>query len=267
MTETDFLAAEIMRRFGTVRRARGCFLYTESGTRLTDLYREGGRAILGWHTGAAFTHFKNTMNRGITGSFITDARLRLVKSLCTLLNSERQVYAVYGKDNAISTALKFSQGGVDFWHAWNPVESAWSEKDAVIVAPPLAWAEDIFFVCVKPLTAEKNSTLNSYDSLKGRNIPAPLCAAITRSIYDLIAKIQVMSEKDWFIYDKILIQYWERKGPYLFPKIPENEYKRFVLHCLDSEIVISPDYNTPSIVPFYADLGVFRKLENNPFLF
>lgn len=267
MTETNFLAAEIMRRFGTVQRARGCFLYTKSGIRLTDLYREGGRAILGWHTGAAFTHFKNIMNRGATGSFITDARMRLVKSLCALLNSERRVYVVYGKENAIGTAAKLSQSGVDFWRAWNPAESDWSAKDAVIVAPPLAWAEDIFFVCIKLPNEERQEPFDFSDRLKGRNLPSPLCAAITRAIYDLIAKVQVMSEKDWFIYDKILIRYWERKGPYLFPKIPEGEYENFILHCLDSEIVISPDYNTPSIVPFSADAGVFGKLKNNPFLF
>lgn len=124
-----------------------------------------------------------------------------------------------------------------------------------------------FFVCIKLPNEERQEPFDFSDRLKGRNLPSPLCAAITRAIYDLIAKVQIMSEKDWFIYDKILIRYWERKGPYLFPKIPEGEYENFILHCLDSEIVISPDYNTPSIVPFSADAGVFGKLKNNSFLF
>ena len=45
----------------------------------------------------------------------------------------------------------------------------------------------------------------------------------------------------------------------------EQEYGEFMLHCLDCGIVISPDYNVPSIVPFGADKGVFTALKNAPF--
>ena len=63
---------ELYNRYGAVRRARGCFLYTKKGTRVTDLYQEGGRAILGWEGGNAFTMFKNVLSRGQTGSFICE---------------------------------------------------------------------------------------------------------------------------------------------------------------------------------------------------
>ena len=90
-------------------------------------------------------------------------------------------------------------------------------------------------------------------------------AAVTRSIYNLISAIQTRQEKDWFIYDNIINKYWERKGPYLFPKIAMDKYRDFLLHCLDLGIVISPSYENPSIVPFGADKGVFSVLKNNPF--
>lgn len=48
MSEVDFLNDAIAERFGFVRRARGPFLYTQKGVRLTDLYRDAGRAVLGW---------------------------------------------------------------------------------------------------------------------------------------------------------------------------------------------------------------------------
>ena len=60
---------EIYNRFGCITRARNCFLYTKKGIRLTDLYQENGRAILGWDGKSAFTFIKNTINRGQTGSF------------------------------------------------------------------------------------------------------------------------------------------------------------------------------------------------------
>lgn len=265
-TETDFLRAEISKRYGTVRRARGSFLYTKSGVRLTDLYREGGRAILGRREGRAFLHLKNTLNRGETGFFDTDEKARLVKSLCILLNSERLIYAVYGMENALSAAAEFSAEPAALWRAWDPDRTDWSRKTAVIVAPPLAWGQDIFFVCVKPEFDDEQRLLDSHVAdLRGINVPSPLCAAFSRSIYDFLAQALTMSEKDWFGFDTILTPYWLRKGPYLFPKISESTYRAFVLHCLDAQLVISPDYTVPSIVPFGADIGVFRKLKNNPF--
>ena len=47
----------------------------------------------------------------------------------------------------------------------------------------------------------------------------------------------------------------------------EEMYKKFVVHCLDCSILINPEYNNPSIIPFGADIGVFTKLKNNPFDF
>ena len=78
-------------------------------------------------------------------------------------------------------------------------------------------------------------------------------------------RLSERKETDWFIYDSILTKYWTRKGPYLFPKIPQEDYDRFVLHCLSLGIIINPNYDSPSIVPFGADKGVFTKLKNTPF--
>ena len=96
-------------------------------------------------------------------------------------------------------------------------------------------------------------------------LPFALEVAYTRSIYNLIKALQEREEKHWFIYDTFITKYWERRGPYLFPKVPADIYKDFVLHCLNCGLLISPDYNQPSIVPFGADRGVFTKLKNSPF--
>ena len=76
---------EIDTRYGAVKRARGCHLYTSKGRRLTDMYQESGRAILGWGASRAMTEFKNIVNRGITGSFPTDYSARLEKAVKKLL--------------------------------------------------------------------------------------------------------------------------------------------------------------------------------------
>lgn len=274
------LAKEICSRFGTVKRARKCFLYTAKGVRLTDLYQEGGSAILGWG-GSVFTVFKNVLERGITGSYFTDfssptkIKSQLSRAVSALFDDEREVFTFSSKSEALSAAVSISPSSVSVWRPWNPEKIDWKGVDCIVFEPPLPWAGSVYVLAVKSSVcgfdcAQSPDFDNAQSPLSFSGeifLPSPLCAAVTRSIYDLIKEIQVREEKHWFIYDMILTKYWTRKGPYLFPKIPEEKYTDFVLHCLDCNLVISPDFNQPSIVPFGADKGNFTKLKNNPFEF
>ena len=267
------LSKEIYSRFGTVKRARKCFLYTSKGTRLTDLYQEGGRAILGWG-GSVFTVFKNVLERGSTGSYFTDfsspcgrERSQLDRAVSDLFGDERKAFTFSSKQAALEAAISLSQGSTSVWRPWNSVSVAPRTIDCIIFAPSLPWTSDIFILAVKDSLAENLTVQDGEPNhFKGEAfLTAPLCAAVTRSIHDLIKALQERDEKHWFIYDQIITKYWERKGPYLFPKVPESKYADFVLHCLDCNLVISPDFNQPSIVPFGADKGNFTLLKNKPF--
>jgi len=264
MSAVDFLASEVTLRYGTVQRARGCFLYTRKGVRLTDLYQEAGRAVLGWGGGAPFTVFKNTMNRGLTGSFDTDTSFRVEKAVGSLLAGARTVFTFTDRTEALKTALSFSKESTSFWKPWNQDNSDWRTVDSVIVVPPLPWASPVFFVAVKPEIVEVYAA-SGLSVPESARIPAALAAACTRAIYDMIGALQFREEKDWFCYDTVLTRYWTRRGPYLYPKLPQEKYGAFILHCLDCTLVVSPDYNVPSIVPFGADKGVFSRLKNAPF--
>ena len=79
------LAAEIQKRYGFVRRARGCYLYTEKNVRLTDCFLDGGRALLGWDGGKARTVFKDTLERGANGSYCGGYESRLATAVRHLL--------------------------------------------------------------------------------------------------------------------------------------------------------------------------------------
>ncbi|MCR5763939.1 MAG: hypothetical protein K6G00_11215 [Treponema sp.] len=259
MSQLDFLAEEITKRYGTVKRARGVFLYTAKGVRLTDMYEEGGRAILGWGGGSAFTQLKNVLSRGITGSFNTDFMPRVGKAIGELLNSKRKAYIFHSKEEAVNVAQAFFDKQWKLWKPWAAESIVWRDIACVIVEPPLPWVGDITILAVKDGVTEP-------DSLKGVRIAAPVAAAVARSVYDMLAAVQVREEKHWFLYDTVLTKYWTRKGPYLYPKVSKENYNDFILHCLDQELVISPFYDVPSIVPFGVDRGVFTKLKNRSFL-
>ncbi len=272
--EISFLASKIYELYGTVKRARGAFLYTAKRVRLTDLYQEGGRAILGWGGSSAFTVFKDILSRGANGSFSTDysprlgrdsKKSQLSKALSTLLNSNRAAYFFPTKSAALSAALKISPNGTSVWKPWTGADVKFEEISCVLLEPPLAWASGIWILAILQDDSEENSGNQEIENLF--SVPAPLAGAVTRSIYNLIAAVQERSEKDWFIYDKVLTKYWTRKGPYLFPKVPKGQYEDFILHCLKNEVVVSPEYECPSIVPFGANPGVFAKLQKNPFEF
>lgn len=271
MNENDFLSEEIFKRYGTVQRARGCFLYTKKGVRLTDMYQEGGKAILGWGSSSASTIFKNTLNRGINGSFITEYEKRTEKAVSELLFSRRNVYFFFSKQDALKSSISVFPNGTNFYRPWSAQNVLWNEIPSVILEPPFPWIHDIFILALSSdsLDADKETRdfVDSKNFNKGIKINAPLQAAIARSFYDLIKAFQERKESDWFVYDTILKNYFERKGPYLYPKVPEENYKEMILHFLDCGIVINPFFNQMSIVPFGADKGVFTKLKNNPFEF
>jgi hypothetical protein len=262
------LSTELFNRYGAVKRARGCFLYTKKGVRLTDLYQEAGRAILGWEGASAFTLFKNVLSRGQTGSFICEEApvSRLQKAVSELLASDRIIFCFSSHKDAFEAGLTLFPDETSLYRPWNAQNEKIkiNQQAALIVTPPLPWAQSIYILALDAKKVEENPDrlLFIRNAIK---LPFALEVAITRSIYNLIKALQERQEKDWFIYDPLLTKYWNREGPYLFPKVPQDNYKDFVLHCLDCGLVISPDYNQPSIVPFGADRGVFTKLKNSPF--
>ena len=271
MTETQILASEISSLYGTIKRARGPYLYTAKGVRLTDCFQEGGRGILGWGSEGtkAFTVFKNVISRGISGSFETDfgsrsdCKSQLSRAVSELLGSERTAYIFDSKEKALKAGLSVSSQSTSLFRPWNTENVNWRSVDCIVFAPVLPWADSSWIAAVDDEIVIAAAALAD-QSVK---IPAPLEAAFTRSVYDLIKALQNRQEKDWFIYDTVLTKYFERKGPWLFPKVPEDKYWEFLTHCLKNGVVVSPVYKVPSIVPYGADKGSFRKLEKNPFNF
>ena len=102
---TEEYYSEISNRFGNIKRARGTFLYTEKGVRVTDLYLEQGRAVLGWGNDngtngtSGFLKFKNIINRGLTGSFNTDFSKQLDRAVSDLLNANCKAFVFSTEEN------------------------------------------------------------------------------------------------------------------------------------------------------------------------
>lgn len=267
MTVKEF-SKELYNLYGPVTRARNCFLYTKKGVRITDLYQEDGRAILGWEGGNAFTHFKNVLSRGQTGSFICEDSSRLTKAISTLLHSDRTLYFFPDRISSIKTALQLSQDKTSVYKPWCLTPEMLEQLDVLIVEPPLPWTATVYILAVKTelinnLSKDDLAFLDAHSQI----LPFALQTGITRAIYNLIDAEKNRQEKEWFIYDPVLTKYWTRRGPYLSPKVPDDKYDEFVLHCLKLGIAINPEPGKTSIVPYGADKGVFTALKNSPFIY
>ena len=139
---------ELHERYGAVTRARGAFLYTKKGVRLTDLYQEAGRAILGWEGGNSFTIFKNILSRGQTGSFICEDSngYRLQKAVSELFASDRTIFCFNSLKDAFNAGAILCPEGTNVYRPWNIMNEKIriSETPGLILTPPLPWAETIF---------------------------------------------------------------------------------------------------------------------------
>ena len=126
----------------------------------------------------------------------------------------------------------------------------------VKIVPPFPYATDI---CVYAFSTEfDEETLRNLP--ENDIVPSPLLAAFTRGFYDVKIALGTFTESDFKANSKALEPYFTRNQCYLFPKIPETQYKDFVLKCLEAGIVISPDYNEPSIMPWRANPGDIKKI-------
>lgn len=286
MNEPFDLLEELTERYGAVKRARGCYLYTQSGNRITDLWLDGGRAVLGWGAGKARMYFKNSIERGFSGVYGTAFPHALKKALDALVGGGFAFYAFYTDSSKTAEALKCAGLGVgnvpkflpwlDYGLDLPPLPHSKQRKPAVYCTDATLEQERVSRKadCVEivlPFSWQPATVLAFKDSALQAKVPAsdgmpaPLCEAFCRAIYDLRLALPSHSAEDWALFDNELSPYWHRIGPYLRYKGSKESYGAFFKHCLEQKLLISPSFDSFSIVPAGANSGVFSLLKSNRF--
>ena len=286
---------ELIKRYGAVVRARGPYLYTQKGVRITDLYLDAGRAVLGRGCSGsnAFRVLKNTLERGETGSFPSAYNTRFQKAVLSLIpgydyaarfsteDSLLRAAALYTSER--TTVTKQNSTGtqrvtvspsaglrVKLWRPWQTetADSAAGNNPYETLGTDTRIAEGIL-AFYPPLALQEAGLIAVFKAGNKPFPPSDLCSgallnAITRSIYDLQREIPKRGEKEWSRFDAVLSPYFERKEAYLIPKILGAQYDEFILHCLDCRLLIPP-YPAPALVPVGVNEGNFSCLKQNPF--
>ncbi len=181
-----------------------------------------------------------------------------------LLHPEASVDIGPGGDSPFSAARQVH--GIPVWRPWlddafysmsDKIDSAFLENtndtvETMVLASPLPWAGG----CTLAVFARDDATLIPPSD----PVSPVLLGALARAWVDLAGALFERTERDWARFDRYLAPFWERRGPYLVPKIRRAKYPDFFGRCLDVGLLVSPDYQVPSIVPVSADPGEFKRL-------
>ncbi|CEM61603.1 hypothetical protein DWQ65_04570 [Treponema phagedenis] len=257
---------EIYTRFGTIRRARGFYLYTSKNIRLIDMYLDGGQSILGRRTGQKHLVFKQFLDRGLTCRLPTQAEINLKKAVNNFFPL-MQVRWYETQKKAISICESITAKPAVIWKPFLPDKKI--EENAFVLSLPFP-ADYGVVVFSSELT----------DIPESDALFPPMLQTLARAFFDLAAETKKYIEEkqranlktisfkkkdtDKKTLDNLIPYFWEQKEVYLFPKMPESAYTDFFQSALDAHILIAPEYHRPSILPrlnIYTELINFLKTQ------
>jgi hypothetical protein len=190
-----------------------------------------------------------------------------------LLHPEASVDIGPSGDSPLSAAR--SVHGIPVWRPWldeafygmsDRVDSAFLNNvndtlETMVLSSPLPFAGGCTLAVFSGTETDRDPSHPDTGRIRPSDSVSPaLLGALARAWTDLSGALCERTEADWARFDLYTERFWDRRGPYLVPKMRKSRYPEFFAACLDKGILISPDYGVPSIVPFSADPGEFKPL-------
>ena len=292
-------AVQLLSAVPVIQRARGWRLYTADGTRILDLYADGGRMLLGRRGGSTGKVAKEMIDRGLLSALPSFWQKRLENQIRSWLpdyagmlffpTEIEALMALATLDEDFSMALRkgisLQESLADFSKRI-AIEAPFGEyKKRLHKAPagfalegryalallPLApvWSfgvvlakkgEDLIALAskVKPSNAKGSLAIPAWST----SVPALKLAAGARSLADFAANAKNINEAVWAAIDPFISGLFVRSGPWLYPCYAKAMHSAVFAACLAAGILISPDYDFPSIVPGEFDAGEVAPLRS-----
>ena len=281
----------LLRLLPSVLRARDFHLYLEGGKRLTDLWRAGGKAVLGHKPPRVLGELKNAAERGLFTSLPHPLERRFIKALGEFFPG--RAFRLYSDDSSLQRALEgagftgpFSDpafpsrddaarnsvtltGGKPGVSLWRPfLEPSSDTVPYGLLIPILPWP-----LGPSVLVLEKSMEASFPP---GELIPPVLLAPAARSLYDLAAVMKTSGNGP--SYPKITKalagqkpedapagtlagMLWERRGIYITATAMNREkYEALFRRFLEGGFLIPPSQEEPLILPLSMSPGEESKL-------
>ncbi len=234
----------MMNKIPEINRARGYFLYTSSGKRYLDMALERGRLVMGHRQKGYGQVMKNVIDKGILPAFPSPYAHRLKQAVKALFGSDCCVYLFRSEEHA-KAALKERGGAFKVTNALDPI------NDPIIFVLPVP-------VAFAPGVVVSKSELN----LAEDPISPVILAGAVRAFYNLRA---FLAEVDYSCWEKAGIAEackgkWRVELPYLYPLCGKDKYPAVWDAFFEAGIILSCDYDIPSILPPELSDGSMKKV-------
>jgi len=225
-----------------VLRARDFHLYLEGGKRLTDLWRQGGKAILGHKTPRVLFELKNAAERGLFCTFPHPLERRFLKALEGIFPGRQ--FRLFLNEGSLCQVQKT----VSLWRPF--AESMGDYSTMKIFTPVLPF----------PLGPEVLVLEKKMDFPAGELIPPVLLAPAARALSDLAAAMKAKTLPRFPRIDKVASCRWQRQGIYLKTETKGDGYAALFRCFLEAGFLLPPSPAEPAILPFSMSSGEEAKL-------
>ena len=257
-----------MNKIPEINRARGYFLYTSSGKRYLDMALEGGRLIMGHRQKGYGQTLKNAIDKGILPGFPSPYAHRLKQAVRALFGKDCFVYlfkseehakaalASQGLDYTLWRPLDADTGGANNptatsrgMNALDPINDPINLPVILVLPVPVAFAPGVV-------------VSKSEVGLAEEPVSPVILASAVRALYNLKA---FLAEADYSGWEKAGIAEackgkWRVELPYLYPLCSRDQYPAVWDVFFEAGIILSCDYDTPSILPPELSDGSMKKV-------
>lgn len=267
----ESIARNRLRLLPPIRRARLWRLYAEDRVagrpwRFLDFWMDGGRSLLGAKGTGIGTAAKAGIDTGLTRPFPSVREARLARALLSRYPGFAAVrfYRDEGRANAAAAAILGAGESLRIImpfaeHLAAPRSAATPGVATPRVATPRLPCPAIL---APGVLLFENEELAS--RVEGELVPPLALACAHRSLLELDRFSMDYSEKLWKRTDRRLGPFFERRGPFLQPRLGERanskDYDRLFVAALGAGVLLSPDPELPSIVPGDFDDGELAAL-------
>jgi hypothetical protein len=249
-----------------IRRARLWRLYAEERGpdkpwRFLDLWMDDGRSLLGAKGVGLGTIAKAAIDIGLTKPFPSVREARLEKALLARYpgfaaarfyrNEERAARAAEAL--APGTAVPLLRPFAEYFEG-APESGSGPASAPRIAAPRLP--------CPSALAPGVLLFRDTSDAVAaaGDLVPPLQLACAHGALLEFERFERSYDEKLWRKTDRRLRRFFERRGPYLRPRVAAADYGRFFSAALGAGVLVSPAFELPSIIPGDFDDGELAAL-------
>lgn len=274
---------DLLRLLPPVRRARGNRLYTADGKRFLDLWLDDGRGILGDRDSHTRTFASNAADKGLTRPYPGLYDTRFEKAVTATWPGFSTVRLFASEERALAAATRVlglqQRPGIQPALVDSAVRPSGTAGAPILGQVPLAIARPFAAIpgacdlalprlpCPRPfapwclLARDGTAAAQALSAEEGDLIPAQSLVAAARGLSSLDASVRDgYGEALWARFDRRMGAWFDRSGPYLFPKAIPAGYEAFFRAALEGGALLSPLPDAPSVIPPDFDDGELAKL-------